>query len=126
MKISKWEGALILLGAVWLSFCAGWFLRGEGAGAGEPLRVETERTLELSVTSFPAPAGAVVNINTASAQELQTLPGIGEKRALDIVADRRVNGPFLSPEDLTRVKGIGEATLSGLIGSITVSEEEEP
>ena len=61
-----------------------------------------------------------VNINTATAAELETLPGIGEKRAADIVADRAANGPFRIPEDLTRVKGIGEGTLAGLIEYITV------
>ncbi len=66
-----------------------------------------------------APEGAV-NINTATAAELETLPGIGEKRAADIVADRAANGPFRIPEDLTRVKGIGEGTLAGLIEYITV------
>ena len=53
----------------------------------------------------------------------QTLPGIGEKRAADIVADRAANGPYRYPEDLTRVSGIGEETLAGLLGQITTGEE---
>ena len=61
-----------------------------------------------------------MNLNTATARELETLPGIGEKRAADIVADREANGPFRIAEDITRVKGIGEGTLAGLIDYITV------
>ena len=61
-----------------------------------------------------------ININTADSETLQTLPGIGEKRAADIVADREANGPFRIAEDLTRVKGIGESILAGLLEQITV------
>ena len=60
------------------------------------------------------PAGAsasgagTVNINTATAEELQALPGVGEATAAAIVEDRERNGPFSSPEDIMRVSGIGE------------------
>ena len=66
-----------------------------------------------------------VNINTADAGTLQTLPGIGEKRAADIIADREANGPFRYPEDITRVKGIGEETLAELIDYITTGKETQ-
>ena len=66
-----------------------------------------------------------VDLNTATAEELMTLPGIGEKRAADIIAYREANGPFRIPEDLTRVSGIGEGILAGLIDQVTVSQEEE-
>ena len=125
MKLSKWEAAVILLSAVFLAFTAGWFLRG-GQGS-EPFRVETERTLEVTVTSLPAPTKeperGKVNINTAEAQELQSLPGIGEKRAADIIAEREENGPYRFPEDITRVTGIGEETLAELLEYITTGEE---
>ncbi|EEY44431.1 hypothetical protein SX4_0198 [Vibrio mimicus SX-4] len=53
-----------------------------------------------------------VNINTASAEELATLlKGIGLKKAQAIVDYREANGPFISIDDLTKVKGIGEATV---------------
>ena len=55
-----------------------------------------------------------------TAEELETLPGIGEVRARAIVADREANGPFRIVEDLTRVKGIGEGTLAGLMDYVTV------
>lgn len=125
MKLSRWEGGIILLSALFLSFTAGWFLRGNAGG--EPLRVDTQRTLEASALSLPGPAATPeakkININTADAAQLQTLPGIGEKRAEDIVADREANGPYRFPEELTRVKGIGEETLAGLIEYITTEDE---
>ena len=56
----------------------------------------------------------VVNVNTASSEELQLLPGIGESRAQAIVAARKKNGGFQSVDQLTQVKGIGPAALERL------------
>lgn len=52
-------------------------------------------------------AGGVVNINTATASELEQLPGVGPATAQKIADDREKNGPFAVPEDLMRVPGIG-------------------
>ena len=76
---------------------------------------------ESAPPAASAPAGKV-DLNTATAEELMTLPGIGEKRAQAIIADREANGPFRIPEDLTRVDGIGEGILAGLIDQVTVSQ----
>ena len=70
------------------------------------------------------PAEGSVNINTAGLEELMTLPGIGEARARAILDDRELNGPFRYPEDLTRVKGIGEGILAGLLDQITTGGQE--
>jgi competence protein ComEA len=61
-----------------------------------------------------APVGPAVNINTASAEELDALPGIGATKAAAIVADRSANGPFASCDDLGRITGIGPATVEKL------------
>ena len=61
---------------------------------------------------------SLVNINTASAEELEQLPGIGPSTAQKIVSDRMANGSFKSPDDLKRVTGIGDKkfeTISALI-----------
>ena len=60
------------------------------------------------------PVGPAVNINTASAEELDALPGIGATKAAAIVADRAANGPFASCDDLGRITGIGPATVEKL------------
>ena len=65
-----------------------------------------------------------VDINTAGLEELMTLPGIGEVRARAILDDREQNGPFRYPEELTRVKGIGEGILAGLLDQITTGGQE--
>ncbi len=62
----------------------------------------------------------LVNINTASVEELQTLPRIGPTIAQRIVAYREENGPFERPKDLMKVKGIGQATFEALRDQITV------
>lgn len=66
-----------------------------------------------------AEADGLVDINTAGLDELMTLPGIGPARAQAILDDRAERGPFRRPEDLIRVKGIGEGILSGLLDQIT-------
>jgi comEA protein len=61
-----------------------------------------------------------VNINTASAKELDALPGIGEVLAQRIIDYRNANGPFQSVDDLIKVKGIGEKTLEKIKPYATV------
>ena len=60
------------------------------------------------------PAQVIVNVNTASAEELVQLPGIGEARARAIVAERSERGGFASVDELIDVKGIGESLLAKL------------
>jgi competence protein ComEA len=73
----------------------------------------------------PMPAAAVaggspININTATAEELETLPEIGETRAEAIVAYREANGPFASVDELVNVDGISERIVEVLRPHVTV------
>ena len=61
-----------------------------------------------------------ININTASADELMNLKGIGEKKATTIIEFRKNNGPFKQPEDLIKVPGIGPKTLEANKNRIAV------
>jgi len=68
--------------------------------------------LLLLVASLVSFSAFSVNINTASATELAaSLKGIGENKGAAIVAYREVNGSFKTLKDLTKVKGIGAATV---------------
>ena len=63
---------------------------------------------------------ALINLNTATQEELESLPGIGEARALAIIAYREEYGAFSSIEDIQNVSGIGEAIYANLKAYITV------
>ncbi|WP_062388223.1 ComEA family DNA-binding protein [Demequina iriomotensis] len=66
-----------------------------------------------------AATGAPVNLNSADAVALETLPGIGPVLAARIIADREAHGPFLAVDDLSRVSGVGPALIEGLAGLAT-------
>jgi len=68
------------------------------------------------------PAGQPVNINLASADELDKLPGIGPTAAQKIVEYRTANGLFTRVDDLLKVPGIGPSTLDEIRGLITVGQ----
>ncbi len=61
-----------------------------------------------------APSGNAININTASASQLDSLPGIGPSKAAAIVADRDAKGKFSSCDELSRVTGVGAKTVDQL------------
>lgn len=67
-----------------------------------------------------APAGAVVDLNSADVTALDALPGVGPVTADAIIGWREENGPFRSVDDLLDVKGIGEATLDELRDHVRV------
>lgn len=61
-----------------------------------------------------------ISINNASLDEIKSLPGIGEKKAKDIIAYREKNGPFKQLEDLMKVNGIGESSFAQIKENITL------
>src|SRR5262245_34805436 len=74
------------------------------------------------------PAAAVttpVNLNTATAAQLQALPGIGAATAKLIIEHRQKNGGFKKIEELMNIKGIGEKSFLKLKPMVTVAPEKE-
>ena len=69
-------------------------------------------------------AFAAVNLNTATASDLDGIKGIGPSKAKAIIDYRSKNGPFKSVEDLKNVKGFGEKSIAKLKGEFTVSGGE--
>jgi len=87
------------------------------AVAAQPARAQTSSSMHAAAK--PAASG-IVNLNTASAADLEALPGIGAKTAVRIVEYRQKNGPFKKVEDLMNVRGVGEKNFLKLKPQITV------
>lgn len=105
---------------------------------GDKVHVPTREEVASGVAVSPAAAGSqgtpavgakaeegsvgegILDINTATAAELDDLPGVGPSTAAAIVEDREANGPFSSVEDLMRVSGIGEKKFAKLKDRIRV------
>ena len=83
--------------------------------------VDVTTSAPASATSGTGQAkSALVNLNTATEADFQTISGIGQKRAQDIIAYREANGRFKSVDDLKNVSGIGAKTLEKLKEYVTV------
>ena len=107
------KSEIILLGltAVFLCALAGLSLRDrQDRVPGVVIETEAEVPREEIAPDFPP-----VDLNTATAEELDTLPGIGES-----LARREANGPFGSIEEIMEVSGIGEAKFAELEDRVTV------
>ncbi len=81
--------------------------------------IETHISGQVQISSDTY-ISAKININTASATELQLLNGIGEVKSNAIIAYRNTNGPFNSIEEILNVSGIGEKTFEKIKDYITV------
>lgn len=81
--------------------------------------VDVTTNTNASTATSQAKAG-LVNLNTATEADFQTISGIGQKRAQDIIAYREANGKFKSVDDLKNVTGIGAKTLEKLKEYVTV------
>ncbi|MGB9886015.1 MAG: helix-hairpin-helix domain-containing protein [Moorellales bacterium] len=83
--------------------------------------VPAQATVGTGITGIAATGGSgQININTATAQELEALPGIGPTLARRIVAYREEHGPFRTVEDIKNVSGIGEGRFAQIKDLITV------
>jgi competence ComEA-like helix-hairpin-helix protein len=92
-----------------------------GVGAATLAAIRPFATFSAPAQAARPEAGSVrVRVNTASAAELMTLPGIGPRLAAAIIADRRRHGPFRRVSDLERVPGLGPVLVRRLEGRILV------
>lgn len=73
-----------------------------------------------SVMTASSEVSEKLDLNSATVEQLQALPGIGKSKASAIVTYRETVGPFLEVEQLTEVKGIGSAILNKLTPFVTV------
>ena len=81
-------------------------------------------TVQREAAEAVVPERTLVNVNTASTEELETLTGIGPALAEAIVSYRDEHGAFETPEELMNVKGIGEGKLSAFRAEITLKDGE--
>ncbi len=89
------------------------------------LHVPPEERTSASATADMSHRGSIrlrINLNTATAAELDLLPRIGPALAGRIIEDRQRNGPYRSIDDLDRVPGIGPKTIAKLVPFVTVDE----
>jgi competence protein ComEA len=88
-----------------------------GSLAAQPLAAQTTQARADSRSAKPA---VMVNLNTATSAELETLPGVGAKMAARIIEYRQKKGPFKKIEELMNVQGIGEKNFLKLKPQLTV------
>jgi competence protein ComEA len=81
---------------------------------GQRVHIPAQGEPPPTAVSLGQRTGALVNVNTASLAELETLPGIGPALGQRIIEDREANGPYESVDQLTRVRGIGPTVLEKL------------
>ena len=94
--------------------------RGERTKPAQGAEGDTKPAPATAATSA-VPAADVINLDTATAVQLATLPGIGPKAADLIVQYRQKNGSFKKVEEIMNVRGIGEKTFLKLKSRITVA-----
>lgn len=125
---TRYAAVVLALLAGFALFCFGRF--SAQAGAAQPWRVTAAQVpedgdgavSEDEASSYPDSLlpGETIDVNTADVYDLQRLPGIGEKRAQDIIAWREEHGPFQTVEELMEVNGIGPGILEGLRDHVSV------
>ena len=99
------------------SLCGYWLHYMEFSGMHrEAITDKAEIALQASEESEPVP----VNINTAGIEDLMTLPGIGEKKAQNIIEYRDENERFYDISEIKNVKGIGETIYENIEDMITI------
>ena len=90
--------------------------------AAQPLLAQGTQTTGDARAAKPA---VVVNLNTATVAQLETLPGIGAKVAARIIEYREKKGPFKKVEELMNVQGIGEKSFLKLRAQLSVASKAD-
>lgn len=116
-KITKTEWLMLALTVIFLLVLALIYQKAADTAPGTDYSITvTYRESEPVAPEAPAP----ININTASSEEFQTLPGIGPAIAERIVAYREKHGLFRSIDDLLNVNGIGQSLIEEFRDLVTV------
>ena len=116
MKLKAYEKALIFAAAVIIAFTAGFIIGRKTAST----RVVVDSAPSEVSSVRPSPDKALININTADAEELSSLPGIGETLSGAIISYRDKNGPFKSIGEIMNVEGVGPGIYEQIREHITV------
>ena len=128
---TRYAAVVVALTLGFALFCGGRF--SARLSDARPWQVQTARTpaeeltedLQVGSDGWPDSLlpGEVIDVNRADVYDLRRLPGIGEKRAMDIIAYREEHGPFQTVDELTGVSGIGPGILEGLRDYVTTGNE---
>lgn len=107
---------LLLICSLCVAFTAGLFI-GRNVNAA-PVQISAVAPSPLPTDTTHA--GERININTATAQQLEQLPGVGPSLAQRIIDYRDANGPFTSVGELINISGIGAGRLEDILDLITI------
>ena len=86
-----------------------------------PYTYELQEGYNMQSEQIDSGSSRCVNINTATKEQLMTLPGIGESKAEAIIKYREKNGPFQNVQDITKIPGIKEGVYNNIKDHIVVS-----
>lgn len=122
-KIAKAESLLLAVTALFLCLLLALFWKDRAAMTPDETGTAVETEVAVSQEDIQ-PDLSPLDLNSATAEELAELPGIGEELARRIVEYRAEKGPFETVEEIMGVSGIGEGRFAALEGRVTVDGKE--